>query len=167
MPMSTETTTSFSASGEDALTRPLDIRDAELAAAAARSDEDCAVFYEIERTARELVAGRYRRVRRQCIVSGNCCRYICADGAKCSVIWCRLRCNSRTNCYATRYPSSARSRSGSRSCVLKRVVQHRLYRRMSAFPRILWEKRHQQEQTRRRNCMFSQTRLMEGAPTPY
>ena len=166
MPMSTETTTSFSASGEDALTRPLDIRDAELAAASARSDEDFAVFYEIERTARELVAGRYRRVRRHCLIK-LLWIYLCADGAGCSVIWCRLRCNSRTNCYATRYPSSARSRSGSRSCVLKILVQTRLYHQMTAFPRILRDKRHQQEQTRRRNCMFSQTRLMEGAPTPY
>ena len=165
--MSTETTTSFSASGEDALTRPLDIRDAELAAAAARSDEDCAVFYEIERTARELVAGRYRRVRRQFIIAGNRCVYLRADGAEWSVIRCRPHCNSRTNCYAIRCPSSALSRSGSRSCVLTRLVQTRLYHQMTAFPRILRDKRHQQEQTRRRNCMFSQTRLMEGAPTSY
>ncbi|KJA16045.1 hypothetical protein HYPSUDRAFT_71650 [Hypholoma sublateritium FD-334 SS-4] len=65
MPSSAEHTTSFAASGEDALTRPLEIRDAELAAAAARPGGDFATFYEIERTARELVAGRYRRIALQ------------------------------------------------------------------------------------------------------
>ncbi len=73
--MSAELTTSFAASGEDALTRPLDIRDEELATAVARSGEEFAAFYEIERTVRELVAGRYRRVRRQFILVGNRCVY--------------------------------------------------------------------------------------------
>lgn len=70
-------TTSFADSGEDALTRPLDIRDAELAAAAARPGGDFIAFYEIERTACELVAGRYQRVRVLVTVAGGKCVCMC------------------------------------------------------------------------------------------
>ena len=59
--MSSEPTTSFSSSGEDAITRAIDIQPD----GPAVGSPETAVFeefYEIERTAKELVHGGYQRV---------------------------------------------------------------------------------------------------------
>jgi len=59
--MSSEPTTSFSSSGEDAITRTIDIQPD---GPDVGSSETFAFgeFYEIERTAKELVQGGYQRV---------------------------------------------------------------------------------------------------------
>ncbi|KAF9478781.1 diphthamide biosynthesis protein [Pholiota conissans] len=60
--MSTEQTTSFSSSGEDAITRTIDIND-EIGPSTAGFE--FREFYEIERTAQELVSGKYKRIALQ------------------------------------------------------------------------------------------------------
>ncbi|KAF8966760.1 putative diphthamide synthesis protein-domain-containing protein [Flammula alnicola] len=61
--MSSQTTTSFSSSGEDAITRTIDIRQDDIGP----SNAGIAFpeFYEIERTAEELVKGGYKRIALQ------------------------------------------------------------------------------------------------------
>ncbi|CAA7263747.1 unnamed protein product [Cyclocybe aegerita] len=61
--MSNEPTTSFSASGEDAITRIIDAKPDESADLLPPKEFD--EFYEIERTAEEIVKGDYRRIALQ------------------------------------------------------------------------------------------------------
>jgi diphthamide biosynthesis protein 2 len=56
--MISEPTTSFSSSGEDAITRTIDIQPDVGPSETVALEE----FYEIERTAKELVQGGYQRV---------------------------------------------------------------------------------------------------------
>ena len=51
--------TAFSASGEDAITRVIDVHTEEVAL----KDEHFDEFYEIARTAEEIIKGDYKRVR--------------------------------------------------------------------------------------------------------
>lgn len=50
--------TAFSASGEDAITRTIDVQIDETAS----SSREFGTFYEIERTANEIVSGDFKRV---------------------------------------------------------------------------------------------------------
>jgi hypothetical protein len=58
--MTAEQTTSFSASGEDAITRTIDISEEDVGPSTAGFE--FTDYYEIERTAQELVKGGYKRV---------------------------------------------------------------------------------------------------------
>jgi len=56
-----EPTTSFSASGEEAITRPIDVQPEDIAKKL--SPEEFDVFYEIDRTVDEILGGDFKKVR--------------------------------------------------------------------------------------------------------
>jgi len=58
--MASEQTTSFSTSGEDAITRVIDVQPDQSADVLPPDEFD--EFYDIERTAREIIKGDFRRV---------------------------------------------------------------------------------------------------------
>ena len=66
--------TAFSSSGEDAVTRPVELNETEVAPARDLSTEEFVAFYELERVASEINSGGFKRVRRATVLSlGNLC----------------------------------------------------------------------------------------------
>ena len=55
--------TAFSSSGEDAITRPVELDSNEVALARNLSKEEFAAFYELDRIASEINSGGFKRVR--------------------------------------------------------------------------------------------------------
>ena len=61
--------TAFSSSGEDVITRPVELNETEVAPARDLSTEEFGAFYELERVASEINLGGFKRVRRASAVA--------------------------------------------------------------------------------------------------
>ena len=61
--------TAFSSPGEDAIARPVEINETEVAPARDLSPEEFAAFYGLERVAAEISSGGFKRVRRARVLS--------------------------------------------------------------------------------------------------
>lgn len=61
----------FSSSGEDAITRAVEIDENEVAPARDLSPEEFAAFYELDRVASEIESGGFKRVRLASVICGD------------------------------------------------------------------------------------------------
>jgi hypothetical protein len=87
-------TTAFSPSGEDAIARAIDIQ-VDAAEILDPSTPAFDEFYEIKRTASEIIDGGYKRVRREIPV------IFCLSCSRMRYGSCRLLCNFQMNFSAT------------------------------------------------------------------